>query len=58
MVGDEAEEAGLKSQRPRRRKQAGHVARAGMGDGSACHPKRARVKASLLMGGAVFVGSA
>lgn len=36
---------GLKSQRPKRRKHAEHVARAGMGEGSACHPNRARVSA-------------
>lgn len=36
---------GLKSQRPKRRKHAEHVARAGMGEGSACHPNKARVSA-------------
>lgn len=40
---------GLKSQRPKRRKHAEHVARAGMGEGSACHPNRARVSALFSM---------
>lgn len=40
---------GLKSQRPKRRKHAEHVARAGMGEASACHPKRARVSALFSM---------
>lgn len=40
----------LKSQRPRRRKQAGQVARPGMWSVSARQPKRARVRAGWLMG--------
>lgn len=41
----------MKSQRPRRRKQAWQVARPGIGDGSACQPNDARAKASRLMEG-------
>ncbi len=41
----------LKSQRPRRRKQAGQVARPGMWSVSARQPKRARVRAGRLIGG-------
>lgn len=41
----------MKSQRPRRRKHAWQVARPGTGDGSACHPNNARVRASRLMEG-------
>lgn len=39
----------LKSQRPKRRKQAEHVAMPWIGEGSACHPNRARVSALLSM---------
>lgn len=41
----------MKSQRPRRRKQAWQVARPGIGDGSACQPNDARVRASRFMEG-------
>lgn len=41
----------MKSQRPRRRKQAWQVARPGIGDGSACQPNDARVRASRFMDG-------
>ena len=43
----------LKSHRPKRRKHAAHDARPGIGDGSACHPKRARMKAGGQIGGLV-----
>lgn len=52
-------EGALKSQRPRRRKQAGQVARPGMWSVSARQPKRARVRAGGLIGweeGAVGAG--
>lgn len=49
--GEEGGEVDLKSQRPRRRKQAWQVARPGIGDGSACQPNSARVRASRLMEG-------
>ena len=41
----------MKSQRPRRRKQAWQVASPGIGDGSACQPNNARVRASRFMDG-------
>lgn len=51
MDAEPAEGEGpLKSQRPRRRKQAGQVARPGMWSVSARQPKRARVRAGRLIG--------
>ena len=48
---------GLKSHRPRRRKQAEQVAKPDMWFSSACQPKRARISASWL-GCSVMVVSA
>lgn len=45
LVGEEARSGTLKSHRPRRRKQAAQLARPGIGECSACQPKRARVSA-------------
>lgn len=47
--GSEEEEEGLKSQRPRRRKQAVQVARPAMWPCSACQPKRERARAEGLL---------
>lgn len=44
----EGDEEGLKSQRPRRRKQAVQVARPTTWPSSACQPKRERARAELL----------
>ncbi len=58
---EEGREEGLKSQRPRRRKQAGQVARPATWPGSACQPKRERARAEgfgLGEGGVVVVVSA
>lgn len=53
--GEEGE--GLKSQRPRRRKQAVQVARPAMWPCSACQPKRERARAEgLILLGVVSVG--
>ena len=50
MLGWEGGEGeGLKSQRPRRRKQAVQVARPTTWPSSACQPKRARARAESLM---------
>lgn len=49
MAEDVDSRDGLKSQRPKRRKQAEHVAMPWMGEGSACHPNRARVSALISM---------
>ena len=49
MEGEEGGVGDLKSQRPRRRKQAGHDTRPEIWDVSACQPKRARIRASRLM---------
>lgn len=46
----EGEEEGLKSQRPRRRKQAVQVARPITWPASACQPRRARARAEVLRG--------
>lgn len=46
-----AEICGMKSQRPRRRKQELQVARPGMWPVSACQPNMARRRASRFMGG-------
>ena len=55
-VGDEGFLGALKSQRPRRRKQAAQVARPDIGEGSACQPNSASVSAKVLIGGCcVFV---
>lgn len=55
MAEDADSRDGLKSQRPKRRKQAEHVAISWMGEGSACHPNRARVSALLSMCGLAFI---
>ncbi len=54
MEEEEGREEGLKSQRPRRRKQAGQVARPATWPGSACQPKRARARAEGLGEGLVM----
>lgn len=55
MSGESEDEGGagegLKSQRPRRRKQAVHVARPMTWFASACQPRRARARAEVLRGG-------
>lgn len=52
VVSGEEEEEGLKSQRPRRRKQAVQVARPMTWPASsACQPKRERARAEGLRGG-------
>lgn len=55
MAEDVDSRDGLKSHRPKRRKQAEHVAMPWSGEGSACHPNRARINALLSMCRVVLV---